>query len=223
MNKRRINGTSVSLMGITSGLITNALYGILSQQHFEMTKKNDVTIILPIGRFSTTERIILIFLIFFILWFFLAFFLPAVINFIVSRLPRGEFKRNNKDLQQCYKKFKDGIIELHAKFKKTNNNESMNIIMFVEICSLIDEMHYMFHVYTEKNLIIRNQLFDNNYITCEKKDKNTISIYEYRAILEIADQLLSYIFAANRKKNKKIFKDYMESKRKCEDLCNIIK
>ena len=221
MNKRRINGTLVSLMGVTSGLITNVLYGILSQQHFEMVEKNDVTIILPIGHFSATEKVILIFLIFFILWLFLAFFLPSVINFIISRLPRGEVKRDYKDLQQCYKEFKDGIIELQTKFKGANNNESMNIIMFVEICSLIDEMHCMFYVYTEKNIIIRNQLFGNGYIARNKKGKNIISIYEYRAILKITEQLLYYIYAANRKENQEICDDYENSKNKCKELYSI--
>lgn len=97
----------------------------------------------------------------------------------------------------------------------------MNIIMFVEICSLIDEMYCMFNVYTEKNIIIRNQLFGNGYISRNKKGRNIISIYEYRAILEITQQLLYYIYAANRKENQEICDDYEDSNNKCEELRSI--
>lgn len=182
------------ISAITSGILTNILYGDLFPCHYEKKiADNGTTLFEPIEEYNLWQKLLIILSIFLILWFILYIVFPFIINLAKSLSRKKRIIYTSKDIVCSYKNINTNVqnlIERNQLLLSISNVS--NTVLASEISHYINELDRLF---IEKNnvqqKIINSAFRHGNTINDINK---YISYYEFHALIDNVDALFHSIF-----------------------------
>lgn len=217
------NGSRVAsaLITVAAGMLTDLLYDVLAEEHFEGQIIDSVVQIIKISEHTTLERICIIVVLFLLLWMFLSYGIPLVI-YCVNSLRRHNIPRLDPEkVLSTYKDCKENVIDLQERVRNmTEEQTSAYVIVFSDACLVIARLHKVFCSGKEKNQSIIKNSFRSG-ATVNDIDVR-LSPYEYLAIIDVIQKVLETSYSkVSGKVSELLDSDYDNMLRCLDDLKKI--
>lgn len=185
------NGSNIArtLAAIVAGILTDMLYDVLTEDHFEGNITDNTIKINKVNEHSILENICSIIILFVILWLILSYVVPTIIYIISSLKTYNIPKTDRKKVLDTYKEFKHEIIELQNQIQNMNAQCECNyLLIFSDTCRIILELHKVFCSDKEKNKnIVKSSFRTGSTVNDIGKE---LSSYEFLAVLNMAKNIL---------------------------------
>lgn len=214
--------TTDALFAIAAGILTNILWGFLSNGHFEGTFVNGYFAIYTIDQYGFWVKCGILICIYFITWIVLGYGIPIISYIIDSRKQVKKPTIKTEDIEENYKKCKQDLIALEERAARSETSDVSNCMLFVDICKCIIllEKYFCSETNREKALHIK-AAFRTSVVPGDIEKK--VSSYEYLAVVRSLQRMLDCVYSTiEQNDNKLLRQDYQEMQAKISNLLKVM-
>lgn len=217
-NSRKIAN---SLTAVAAGMLTDILFDILAEEHFEGTFTNGVIELFSISEYCFWEKCGFVLGIFLILWALLACGIPVIVYVISSWIPVKKTKISTDVVLSTYKNCRVELYSLEERAAQGNISETDCYLLFTDICQLIVQLYNIFCSGKIENIPSVKDAFRTGAMIYDIGDK--ISSYEYLKIIDTLNSLFESTHKIIKHCNSNLqVSDYEEIKLFLDELSRLI-
>lgn len=179
-----------TLSAVVAGMLTDLLYDMLADEHFEGQILDGVIQINRISEYTTLQRIGIISVLFLALWVFFSYIVPLMSYCLYSLWHHNKPRINNKEVLNTYTECKEKIFILRERAQNmVKENDCACVVIFCDVCLLIGKLYNVFCSGKEQNERVIRNIFRTGSTVNDMN--NRLSSYEYLAIIDIIQNTLT--------------------------------
>lgn len=182
------NKVASAFTAVAAGMLTDMLYDLLAEEHFEGSVANETLEIIKINEYSVLQRICIIVFLFVFLWALFSYGIPLVGYWLNSLRTRNIPRLSKEEVSDRYKECKQEVIILQERTQNVTDPKA-HLLLFNDTCQVIIKLHKVFCSGKKENDNVVKNSFRTGSTIYDIGTK--LSLYEYLAITEILQEILT--------------------------------
>lgn len=209
------NNILSSLTAVAAGVLTEIIYNLLAENYYRVEMTEESIGIFQVSKLDNLIQIGIILGVFLLSWLLITCLLPVICYVLKSLFPHSRPKSSRKTILNTYREFKNDLLEIQEKlYYRGNLTDAERLALFCHLCCIITTMHKVFNF----NKRAVKSAFRPNADDSTNDIGVRISSYEYRALIESAQTILSQLYRPAISEDALYSHDYDKAKNHLEEL-----